>query len=1112
MKHHAFPWRAIKSRVTLFTLAIFIVSLWALSFFASRTLQSDIERLAGQQQFTTAHIVAGKVNEQLVDRISALQGVASRVTPAMLVGGGALQSFLEQRPSFNVLFNAGYFVTDTLGTAQASVPVALGRVGVNYMDRDFVGAALKDGKAKVGTPVLGKLLKVPVFGIAVPIRDEQGTIIGSLAGVIDLSRPGFLDNITDSSYGAAGGYLLIDSANRIIITATDKRRIMEVLVSGFNPLADRFIRGEEGTGVAVNPKGVEVLASGHNIPVANWHVVVFLPTAEAFAPVKAMQTRLLLVTLVLTLLASALTYWMIRRELSPLLAAAHTLAQAPATGMSGQLLAVVRHDEVGALVSGFNRLLCTLSERQLALAESESRLTAILDQTHIHLWAFNGSTYSFVNKQWFDFTGQHPAQGLRIELWTSAVHPQDLPQATEVWLKHWETKTGHDNYFRLRRHDGVYRDFHCHTVPVCDEHGVFQYFQGFNLDITKRKGMEDALRVSEEQHRQLIENSHDIIYTLDAQGVFTFVSGAWTRLLGHTQDQVLGQPFAPFVHPDDLATCFAALGALFETGERQSGIEYRVRHLDGTWCWHSSNAVAIKDPAGKVIAFEGNAKDISEQKMAQTLDNFRRQTLELLVGDADLNHVFETLVLGVQAVKPEMLCSVLLLSADGKHLGQGVAPSLPDFYNAAINGIEIGVGVGSCGTAAFTAERVAVEDIRTHPYWAPYKALAAQAGLGACWSQPILGAGGHVLGTFAIYHRAQHTPDAHDIALIEQSANLASIAIEKTRTAQALRVSERRLALAVGGASEGIWDLHLLTGELYHSPAMAHMLGYTETELPARREAWDALTNQEDAEHFRHEMGRHFKNPNHPFDVLVRLRHKDGSWRWVQSRGQATRDAQGRAVRFLGTQFDVTERKQLEDQVRQLAYFDALTGLPNRRMLEDRLTQTMAAGKRSALYGALMFLDLDNFKPLNDTHGHGVGDLLLIEVAARLSACVREVDTVARVGGDEFVVVLSELGPDMAQSTEQARSVAEKIRTSLGAPYQLRVMQADGGEAREVGETTVAHRCTTSIGVAMFLGQQASQMNVMKWADAAMYQAKADGRNVVCLHQPPITPLLATPL
>jgi diguanylate cyclase (GGDEF)-like protein len=164
-------------------------------------------------------------------------------------------------------------------------------------------------------------------------------------------------------------------------------------------------------------------------------------------------------------------------------------------------------------------------------------------------------------------------------------------------------------------------------------------------------------------------------------------------------------------------------------------------------------------------------------------------------------------------------------------------------------------------------------------------------------------------------------------------------------------------------------------------------------------------------------------------------------------------------------------------------------------MLDDRLNHDMAASKRSGLYGALMYLDLDNFKQLNDTHGHGVGDLLLIEVAKRLAACVREVDTVARLGGDEFVVMLSDLGVDKTQSREQAAGVAEKIRASLAAPYQLAVTQSGNQVA------TVEHHCSTSIGVVLFVNHDASPGDVLKWADAAMYQAKDAGRNAIRFYQ-----------
>ena len=202
-------------------------------------------------------------------------------------------------------------------------------------------------------------------------------------------------------------------------------------------------------------------------------------------------------------------------------------------------------------------------------------------------------------------------------------------------------------------------------------------------------------------------------------------------------------------------------------------------------------------------------------------------------------------------------------------------------------------------------------------------------------------------------------------------------------------------------------------------------------------------------------------------------------------------------TRFTAFIADISERNRMQDQVRQLAYFDALTSLPNRRLLDDRLNQAIAASKRSGLYGALMFLDLDNFKPINDTHGHGVGDLLLIEVAKRLSACVRKVDTVARLGGDEFVVMLSELDADKALSAEQAAGVSEKIRASLATPYFLTVTQS--GEQ----SITIEHHCSTSIGVAMFVNRQATQSDLMKWADAAMYQAKDAGRNAIRFYDLP---------
>jgi diguanylate cyclase (GGDEF)-like protein/PAS domain S-box-containing protein len=198
---------------------------------------------------------------------------------------------------------------------------------------------------------------------------------------------------------------------------------------------------------------------------------------------------------------------------------------------------------------------------------------------------------------------------------------------------------------------------------------------------------------------------------------------------------------------------------------------------------------------------------------------------------------------------------------------------------------------------------------------------------------------------------------------------------------------------------------------------------------------------------------------------------------------------------FVTIYIDITERKQMEDRVHQLAFYDTLTNLANRRLLNDRLSQTMAASKRSGFYGALMFLDLDNFKPLNDLHGHEIGDLLLSEVAIRLKRCVREIDTVARFGGDEFVVMLCDLNPDESESAALAMIVARRIQAALSAPYLLTRHDKKTG-------ATVEHHCTASIGVALFVGQETSQDDIVKWADTAMYQAKAAGRNSIRFHEP----------
>ena len=464
--------------------------------------------------------------------------------------------------------------------------------------------------------------------------------------------------------------------------------------------------------------------------------------------------------------------------------------------------------------------------------------------------------------------------------------------------------------------------------------------------------------------------------------------------------------------------------------------------------------------------------------------------LEMINCDAPLPIILEMLVQMVEVHHPEMLCSILLLDLDGKHLRHGAAPSLPDFYNRAVDGLAIGEGVGSCGAAAYCGKRVVVENIQTHPYWKDFRELARRADLQSCWSQPISGYDGRVLGAFAIYHHHPCAPQPDQIALIENYAAMASLAIERTRTSEALRLHDA----ALNCIANAMFITDREARIIWVNRAFSDLTGYGVAEAVGHFCNELLKSGQHDAQ-FYAEMWQTLSSGNTWHGELVN-RRKDGMLYHEEMTITPVRGSDNGITHFVASKRDITARKATEEHLKNMAFYDPLTQLPNRRLLIDRLGQAMAASKRSGHYGALMFLDLDNFKPLNDEHGHDVGDLLLIEAARRLVSCVREEDTIARFGGDEFVVLLKELDADKAVSTTQASGVAEKIRTALAEPYRLELLQAEEGEA------VIEHRCTASIGVALFVNHEFDREDILKWADVAMYQAKAAGRNMIRFYDP----------
>ncbi|NJO40312.1 MAG: EAL domain-containing protein [Cyanobacteria bacterium RU_5_0] len=297
---------------------------------------------------------------------------------------------------------------------------------------------------------------------------------------------------------------------------------------------------------------------------------------------------------------------------------------------------------------------------------------------------------------------------------------------------------------------------------------------------------------------------------------------------------------------------------------------------------------------------------------------------------------------------------------------------------------------------------------------------------------------------------------------------------QRKQAEAALRESEERYALAVQGANDGIWDWNLKTGEVYFSPRWKTMLGYKEHEISNTLEEWFDRVHPEDLYWVKRGVWAHLDGLTPHFESEHRMLHRDGNYRWILSRGLAVQDADGHITRMAGSQTDVTGWKQAEEKLVHDALHDTLTGLPNRILLMERLHHVIQLSQRSNTLFAVLFIDLDRFKVINDSLGHMIGDQLLISIAYRLSGCLRPSDTIARLGGDEFIILLEDI-KDNADATQ----VADRIQRELSLPFNL--------EGHEV--FTAA-----SIGIAFSMTGYTRPDDLIRDADTAMYHAKAAGR------------------
>jgi len=465
--------------------------------------------------------------------------------------------------------------------------------------------------------------------MAVPIRDAEGHIIGVLAGITSLGLPSFLDQIADNRYGKTGGYLLVAPQHRLVVTATDKRRIMEASPPvGAIPEIDRFHQGYEGPAIYVNPLGVEMLTSTKSVPLAGWYVAANLPTAEAFAPIRDMQQRVLLTVLFFMVLAGMLTWWTLRRQLSPIFSTIETLANMSASDQPPHSLPIIRKDEIGQLIGGFNHLIETVRKSQDALRQREYYERALLDNFPFLVWLKDAdSRFLAVNQPYATACGQTSASRLvgqtDFDFW-----PHDLATTYRA-----EDRAVVESGCPIADEEAVEIDgqrtwFETYRSPVSVD-GQIIGIVGFSRDITERKQTEEKLHFA----ASVFIHAREAIMITKPDGTIIDVNESFTRITGFSRDEVLGHTPRLFNSGRQEKTFYADLWrSLTEKGHwygeiwnrRKNGEGFVIMLTISAVCdtqGHTQHYVALFSDITAVKEHEKQLEHIAHFDMLTTLPN-----------------------------------------------------------------------------------------------------------------------------------------------------------------------------------------------------------------------------------------------------------------------------------------------------------------------------------------------------------------------------------------------------------------------------------------------------------------------------------------------------------
>lgn len=562
------------------------------------------------------------------------------------------------------------------------------------------------------------------------------------------------------------------------------------------------------------------------------------------------------------------------------------------------------------------------------------------------------------------------------------------------------------------------------------------------------KNQQRYLYESQQRLEQLARHSRTFAWEVDAHGKYTYISDVVYEVLGYHVDELIGKYFYD-LHPENGRETFKKEAfEVFARKEPFGNLKNRSMNKAGGIVWLMTNALPLLSQDGRLLGYRGNDTDITQWQKAEDAIIESHNLLNTIIDTIPIRIFWKSRTLRY------MGCNTLfahdaglekpneLVGKDDYQMGWSAQA---DVYR------EDDRAVMASGEA-----KLFYEEVQTTPTGETIWLSTSKV--------PLKNNNGEVIGILGTYE---------DITRQKEMQN-------------SLRLTAQRLNEAQHFAHMGSWSFNLETKALVWSDEVYRIFEIDPSSSEVNYEILMDRIHPEDREMVSLAYQKSLETKE-PYNVTHRLLMDDGRIRWVHESGMSEFDEEGNALHSMGTVQDISERKMAEEKVEQLVFFDSLTHLPNRTLLIDRLNQSMSLSARSNQFGALLFIDLDNFKLLNDTLGHGVGDNLLKLSSERLKKCLREGDTVARLGGDDFVILLSDLGSEEKYAAASCESIGEKILSVLGEPYELE---------------TASYQSTASIGITLFRGDSISDDELMKQADLAMYKSKEAGKNGLSFFDP----------